>query len=1415
MTSAVVLNFFPAFSPASSGGEARFGQFYRALARSFNVTMLTSTDFGARYEEIQHNRNLMEIRFPKDHLWRAAYSTFERAGVQGELSGMAFALAVADPACALRIKARALAETADLVIHDFPFSEPIFSDGCPCPEIYNSHNFEISLLSAIVRGGALQDLSSKLIRLEGSLARRAQRVFAVSDDDAHKFRLFYGVEPEHLGVCPNGIDAGEMRLVLDMRRKRGERVERRPQLLFLGSQHQPNVDAAHFLTEIADQVPDCDLVLAGGVCNPLQTAKLPDNVRLLGIVDPVTKRELLATADLFLNPVTQGSGTSLKALEALASGLPMVSTPQGIRGIRVEDGVHCDVAPRPQFVAAIRRLLNDPERRDALSVSGSMLAFSDYSWEQIAATFAQRVRLPVPPPGPPSPIVLACNDYPVINAPSGGASRIRGLLDNIGTDVVLLTFGAGLDIALMSEGLLHVSVPKTAAHVAFESSINERQPMSVNDAVASLFAASNPLLSDLACALASRASAVVFEHPYMAPLLDVMATVRPDLPVVYSAHNVEATHKRAILSGHRAARVLTSFICELETRLTARAQLLICCTEADAQTFSTVSCPLLVVPNGCTLPATNHLDFLLRHRSPDGFVGCAGFLGSAHGPNVEAALFILRDLAPELPEVRFEILGSVCSAAADSCRALEIALPPNVYLHGEVSESRKSAIMSSWDMGLNPVESGGGSSLKLPDYMAHALASLSTPQGARGFAVREHGAGDVVERSLFADAVRRMLADPAGLKRQCADALDYAAGNLTWAAVTESYRESLGTLPPPGPPETGPRLLVVTYRYTEPALGGAEEYLVSVLRRLRPRLGKMDLAAVDIEQLTNQHHFGCLITQGTGGAARRVGHLFDVMRYFPPDRVGGPPDLVRIRDIERAWGREERQLLARFIPRLAAAGRLRLLDGFFGPENHHGVIRRWTHPEFSFLLPAGARVFRMSGYVATAKSLRMHVVHYDADGRQSGVAEISESILPNFSVSVAVSHSHAGYQVVRCTVDEQHAEGDHRPLGVLLEDASALVDESARPGEASRQDCCVLRERTADFSEQYEDELRTAEFDEWIEALKEVAKTRDDAVDADFAAVRGPHSAGMQNWLSEHGAEYDVVLVQGIPFDVLPSSVETLSRLGRRPRIVALPHFHGDDRFYHWRRYLESFSASDTTLLFSSSIAAHLAAAGRDLAIVPGGGVRSDEHGDAGAEARFRRVHTSSNPFFLVLGRKTGSKGYEQVVGAHRILRSAGVAVDLVLIGPDEDGLPIGGAGVAYLGGQPREVIRGALSSCTGLITMSRSESFGIVLCEAWLFGKPVIANRTCYAFRELVRDGENGLLADTETRLVNSMRRLLGSPALCRRLGRAGFRDAIAKYTWEAVAAACWNALAPPPGDAGAAPQFSEENSDAELEQL
>ena len=124
--------------------------------------------------------------------------------------------------------------------------------------------------------------------------------------------------------------------------------------------------------------------------------------------------------------------------------------------------------------------------------------------------------------------------------------------------------------------------------------------------------------------------------------------------------------------------------------------------------------------------------------------------------------------------------------------------------------------------------------------------------------------------------------------------------------------------------------------------------------------------------------------------------------------------------------------------------------------------------------------------------------------------------------------------------------------------------------------------------------------------------------------------------------------------------------------------------------------------------------------------------------------------------------------------------IHVVLIGPDDDGVVIDSPYATYLGRQSRTVVRGALQRCMALVTMSRSESFGIVLLDAWLAAKPVIANTHCGAFHDMAVHEHNALLVD-EHELATAIQRLAQDPALAARLGEQG-KHITTDYDWQTV---------------------------------
>jgi glycosyltransferase involved in cell wall biosynthesis len=180
-------------------------------------------------------------------------------------------------------------------------------------------------------------------------------------------------------------------------------------VLFTGTLwYEPNADAACRLAEdifprVRLDVPDATLLIVGD--DP------PDFVRALGrrpgieVVGPVEDIRLwLNKAAVYAAPVRMGSGTRQKLLDAMACGLPVVTTRKGAEGLEVEDGRHLLLAETAdEFRARVLDLLRDDALRRRLAAGGRELVEEKYSRRAVleaSAALWREVEAGIPgPPG--------------------------------------------------------------------------------------------------------------------------------------------------------------------------------------------------------------------------------------------------------------------------------------------------------------------------------------------------------------------------------------------------------------------------------------------------------------------------------------------------------------------------------------------------------------------------------------------------------------------------------------------------------------------------------------------------------------------------------------------------------------------------------------------------------------------------------------------------------------------------------------------------------------------------------------------------------------------------------------------------------------------------------------------------------
>ena len=164
----------------------------------------------------------------------------------------------------------------------------------------------------------------------------------------------------------------------------------------------------------------------------------------------------------------------------------------------------------------------------------------------------------------------------------------------------------------------------------------------------------------------------------------------------------------------------------------------------------------------------------------------AVFVGSNHGPNNQA-LTALCEIAKQCPDTAFFIVGTVCDSMAGR------AVPKNMRLLGALSEPEKTVVFQSAHVALNPVCQGGGSNVKLIEYMAFCLPVLSTPCGVRGFAMEAEKHLWIRELEEFAQALHEMTTQErqAEMQAMAHAAREHARALYDWPVICEPLLEQL------------------------------------------------------------------------------------------------------------------------------------------------------------------------------------------------------------------------------------------------------------------------------------------------------------------------------------------------------------------------------------------------------------------------------------------------------------------------------------------------------------------------------------------------------------------------------------------------------------------------------------------------
>ena len=253
------------------------------------------------------------------------------------------------------------------------------------PVVLDEHNVEFDLLDSMAtrEHGALRKFfnrieAEKFRREELSACRAAALTLVTSDRDGELLRQH---APQlNTATITNGVDCDQFARPAGPRRP-GTAV-------FVGATHYfPNEEGVlFFLREILPLIkqkqPHFRFAVVGGKPPPSIMQYQSESVEVTGYVNDV--RPYMWETSVFVVPLRMGGGTRFKIVEALAAGIPVVSTRLGAEGIPVTHARELLLADEPAaFADAVVQLLTDAPLAQRLSAAGLDFVKARFDWRVI------------------------------------------------------------------------------------------------------------------------------------------------------------------------------------------------------------------------------------------------------------------------------------------------------------------------------------------------------------------------------------------------------------------------------------------------------------------------------------------------------------------------------------------------------------------------------------------------------------------------------------------------------------------------------------------------------------------------------------------------------------------------------------------------------------------------------------------------------------------------------------------------------------------------------------------------------------------------------------------------------------------------------------------------------------------------
>lgn len=222
----------------------------------------------------------------------------------------------------------------------------------------------------------------RLRRVEARLAETCDRLLVVSDAERDLFQAF--CPTDRISTVSNGVD-------YEYFAPQPGAISEAHSCAFVGvMNYKPNADGAIWFAQnvwpgIRSRYVDAKFYVVGKSPTPeVQALTSIAGIEVTGSVPDV--RPWLMRATCAVVPLQIARGVQNKVLEAMACGRPVICSPEPLKGLTAEPGVHLLRADNADdWIASLSRVFDDKELQQTLGVAGMKCVQQNYSWNSALA----------------------------------------------------------------------------------------------------------------------------------------------------------------------------------------------------------------------------------------------------------------------------------------------------------------------------------------------------------------------------------------------------------------------------------------------------------------------------------------------------------------------------------------------------------------------------------------------------------------------------------------------------------------------------------------------------------------------------------------------------------------------------------------------------------------------------------------------------------------------------------------------------------------------------------------------------------------------------------------------------------------------------------------------------------------------